>query len=294
MSDCERFGAMISALLDGELSEAEEAEVRAHMAECAECRAMYEAFAAVGEAFKTHDVPDTLHDGIMAKVHEAEKARKTHGTIVRFRSFFAAAACLVVLVGTVFALKNNLARPRYSSTGSTAKAAAMAPESMKITAGGAADEGVANSMMAVGEAAPESVEILQSMAASDAAAPEAPAEAPEAPKNESADAFQATEVEGYGTLYGADEVYPTVMVNNALYEWRKGGAICLAGLPEQAEYYGEVTHTDAETPKRNGEFAALFQAEGTIYTVPGDEDVVYLQLTTDWMEDTVVCFDRVK
>ena len=43
----------------------------------------------------------------------------------------------------------------------------------------------------------------------------------------------------------------------------------------------------------NGEFASLFQVEGAIYTVPGDGETVFLQLTTDWMEDTVVCFDRV-
>ena len=41
MKDCERFEALISEMLDGELSPGEEAEVRAHMESCPECAAMY-------------------------------------------------------------------------------------------------------------------------------------------------------------------------------------------------------------------------------------------------------------
>ena len=117
MSDCERFEAMISALLDGELSAEEESELRAHMAECAECAAMYEAFSAVGDALRADaaEVPDTLHDGIMAKVAMAEKAKKTQNKIVRLRPMLTAAACLVVLVGTILALKNNNVRMRADS-----------------------------------------------------------------------------------------------------------------------------------------------------------------------------------
>ena len=84
MSDCERFEELISALLDGELSAEEEAEVSAHMDGCAECAAMYEAFSAVGGALRADasDVPATLHDGIMAKVAIAEKAHKTQHKII--------------------------------------------------------------------------------------------------------------------------------------------------------------------------------------------------------------------
>ena len=78
MSDCERYEAMISALLDGELSPEEEAEVRAHMASCPDCAAMYAAFAAVGTAVREQDVPDTLHKGIMDTVRAAETARRTN------------------------------------------------------------------------------------------------------------------------------------------------------------------------------------------------------------------------
>ena len=108
MNACERYEERISALVDGELSPEEAAEVRAHMAHCPACRAMYEAFAAVGAAVGELPVPDTLHAGIMAKVQAAEQAGATQRTIIRLRPILAAAACLVVLVGTVFALKNNL------------------------------------------------------------------------------------------------------------------------------------------------------------------------------------------
>nr|AMP55585.1 putative zinc-finger [uncultured bacterium] len=42
--------ALISAMLDGELSEEETAQVQAHVAVCDDCRAMYDAFTAVSAA----------------------------------------------------------------------------------------------------------------------------------------------------------------------------------------------------------------------------------------------------
>lgn len=108
MSECERFEERISALLDGELSAEEEAELRAHLEQCPDCRAIYEAFAAVGEAVRAQEVPATLHAGIMSKVRDAQKAHHTQGVLIRLRPILAAAACLVVLVGTTLALGNTL------------------------------------------------------------------------------------------------------------------------------------------------------------------------------------------
>ena len=141
MNECERFQEMISALLDGELSAEEEAELRAHMAECPDCAAMAAAFAAVSEAVAAQDVPATLHDGIMAKVRAAEKAGKIQHTIVRLRPILAAAACLVVVIGTVFALRNTLHFGRSAAKSADAAASiaaepAAAPDSA-TAAGGA-------------------------------------------------------------------------------------------------------------------------------------------------------------
>ena len=141
MNECERFAQQLSALLDGELSGEEEAELRAHMEVCPDCRAMYEAFAAVGAAIREQDVPDTLHDGIMTKVRTAEKAMKTQRTIVRLRPILAAAACLVVLVGTVLALNNTIGFGRRDSKSAKTEAAPaeapMAPDMNAVYTAGA-------------------------------------------------------------------------------------------------------------------------------------------------------------
>ena len=95
-----------------------------------------------------------------------------------------------------------------------------------------------------------------------------------------------------GTLLGDTEVYPTVMVDGELYEWRKGRAICET-VPEDLVYYGKVTHVVEKHPKNNCEFASVFNLSGDIYICPSD-GCVYICVTTYWMKDTFVVFDPVK
>lgn len=103
-----------------------------------------------------------------------------------------------------------------------------------------------------------------------------------------------TQVEyGMGTLMGDTEIYPTVMVNGQLYEWRKGAAICNS-LPNDCVYYGDLTHIEGETPTYDSEFVSAFSVSGQIYTIPQNDDCVYLCLTTDWLNETIVVFDLVK
>lgn len=97
---------------------------------------------------------------------------------------------------------------------------------------------------------------------------------------------------GGPTLPGADEIYPSVQVEGKLYEWRMGAAI-LDELPEASAYYAGIEHISESTPGGDGEFASTFDAAGDIYTVSEDDSCVYLVLSTDWMENTVVVFDRV-
>ena len=301
MSDCERYEALISELLDGELSAEEETEVRAHMAQCAACAAMYEAFSAAGEALRADasNVPATLHSGIMAKVAMAEKAKKTQNKIIRLRPMLTAAACLVVLVGTLLALKNTVGMRKNAAT-ETAEAPAMLFSAGSASADSAAAGGAAESvaeeppvMSAKKAEAEESDPGYNASVERAMDSMEAPAESG---KNDAAaleaKARKEADAASGGTLYGADQVYPTVMVDGALYEWHRGSAISFSGLPEGSEYYGEISHTEAETPDADGEFASLFPVSGAIYTVPGDDTVVYLKLTTDWMENAVVRFDR--
>lgn len=93
------------------------------------------------------------------------------------------------------------------------------------------------------------------------------------------------------TLLGASEIYPTVMVDGHLYEWRRGKA--LHYLPSDSIYYGEINHIDGKKPTKNCEFVSVFSVSGKIYTVSDNIDYVYLQLTTDWMEETTVIFDLI-
>ena len=99
--------------------------------------------------------------------------------------------------------------------------------------------------------------------------------------------------EGAGTLVGDTEIYPTVMVEGHLYEWRKGVALCNQ-LPNNSVYYGDITHIDGETPTKDCEFVSVFQVSGQIFTVSENNGCVYLCLTTDWLTETVVVFDLVK
>ena len=140
MTDCEKYQELISALLDGALTEAEQAEVEAHIAVCPECSAMYAAFRAVGDAISDAEVPDSLHSGIMEKVNAAAKAKKTQQKLVRLRPILATAACLVVIVGTVFALRGNLGGTKNADT--AAPAAAEAPMMMMANSTTVAGSGV--------------------------------------------------------------------------------------------------------------------------------------------------------
>lgn len=109
MTECEKIQEKLSEMLDGELSEADEAEARAHIAHCPDCAALYAAFSALSEAAaEPEDVPDELHAAVMDRVRRAEKAVKFQKNFQRWRPIALAAACLVVLVGTVLSVNRGL------------------------------------------------------------------------------------------------------------------------------------------------------------------------------------------
>ncbi len=101
------------------------------------------------------------------------------------------------------------------------------------------------------------------------------------------------EINAEGTLPGALQIYPTVMVNNHLYEWRKGAAI-VKELPDDIVLYGNITHAEGNTPQNNCEFVSVFDVAGEIYTVENNSDSVYLKITTEWLDNTIVIFDLVE
>ena len=90
MIDCEKCREMISCLLDGELSQAEQSLVREHIASCPECRSVYDAFSAVSEQMHEEEpLPDGLHEKIMSGI----KAKPKKNTGIVWIKYLSVAAC---------------------------------------------------------------------------------------------------------------------------------------------------------------------------------------------------------
>ncbi|MBO5555659.1 MAG: zf-HC2 domain-containing protein, partial [Oscillospiraceae bacterium] len=97
MSRCEQMQERISRMLDGELSPEEQAEVREHIAGCAECAALYEAFSAVSDAIgqDLEEAPESLHENVMAEIRR-EEIRRRNQARRPWRAILTTAACLAL------------------------------------------------------------------------------------------------------------------------------------------------------------------------------------------------------
>ncbi len=135
MKKCEEFAPLLSAYFDGELTEEERAELRAHVMECEACQkllgemtALHEAFGALGE----EEVPAGFTEGVMAAVR-AEKAAAKPQTKKRsaWRRMAPLAACaaLVLLAAAV-----ALPQMDKKSVNDADMSPACAPENRKIYA----------------------------------------------------------------------------------------------------------------------------------------------------------------
>lgn len=98
------------------------------------------------------------------------------------------------------------------------------------------------------------------------------------------------EIIGCGSLFG--EIYPTIMVNGELYEWLFGKAI-VNELPVGSTYYGKIRHADGATPQEDCQFVSDFPANGRVF-LDRSENLVYLELTTDWLEKQLVIFEPIE
>ena len=95
MIDCEKCREMISCLLDGELSQAEQSLVREHIASCPECRSVYDAFSAVSEQMHEEEpLPEELHEKIMSGI----KAKPKKKTGIVWIKYLSVAACLALVI----------------------------------------------------------------------------------------------------------------------------------------------------------------------------------------------------
>ena len=101
MKKCEEFAPLLSAYFDGELTEEENAAVRAHLGECEDCRARLDEYAQLSGAMLAlgeEDVPAGFTEGVMAAVR-AEKAAKKPQTKKRsaWRRWMPMAACAAIV-----------------------------------------------------------------------------------------------------------------------------------------------------------------------------------------------------
>ena len=99
---------------------------------------------------------------------------------------------------------------------------------------------------------------------------------------------------GLSPLTGMSKIYPTVKVNGQYYRWKITLAL-IEDFPESTVYHGDVKYVYGKTPRNDCEFMSVFMVSGEIYTVPDNDEYVYLRLTTDltpeWLNETVVIFE---
>ena len=115
MRDCADYQELLSALLDGQLGEEERRELRTHLASCADCAALYEAFSSVSGAMELEEPPADLHEKVMDAVRATIPKKK----LPWLMPTLSAAACFVAILGSVMIL-----RPAFGGAGSAARASA--------------------------------------------------------------------------------------------------------------------------------------------------------------------------
>ena len=100
MKHCEKYTVALSAFADGELNDAERAEVLAHLEACEPCREFLAELTAMHAAFEDmeeFDAPEGFADSVMARLHEPAPKKRTHRTA--WLSLAACAALAVVVLG---------------------------------------------------------------------------------------------------------------------------------------------------------------------------------------------------
>ncbi len=102
----------VSALLDGELPEAEAARLLAHIEECPSCRALYQDLAALREGFAELETPspDTFLPGTVYRYGLGQEPPRSRRVIA---SLLGIAACLVA----VLVISQNVGAPQIAGDG---------------------------------------------------------------------------------------------------------------------------------------------------------------------------------
>ena len=104
MESCERFLPLLSAQLDGELSQEEERELQEHLEQCPACRELWEELSAIHDAFPALEqlsAPPGFAQGVMDRIRVQEERPKVIPLFRRpaLRAAAGLAACVVLCLG---------------------------------------------------------------------------------------------------------------------------------------------------------------------------------------------------
>jgi predicted anti-sigma-YlaC factor YlaD len=97
---CDEALALLSAELDGELTENEQAGLRAHLAACPDCRRAREELRRADDGLKglQEDPPETLAPSVMKKIRREREKRAERRNFLFSAAFLASAAAIFVLL----------------------------------------------------------------------------------------------------------------------------------------------------------------------------------------------------
>lgn len=104
--NCDTALEMMSAMLDGELTQEESEQLQAHLAACESCRAVYAELAAIDSAVAADQAepPEALHDAVMAAICTGQNRKKTGKIRTWLVIGIAAAAALTLAVLSGFGI----------------------------------------------------------------------------------------------------------------------------------------------------------------------------------------------
>lgn len=133
MSQCERYQEWISRMVDGDLSQAEEQELREHVQSCPECALLYQAFSALSDEMQSdlENVPLDLRESVMAEVRREEIRRRNRIPSI-LRGVMSVAACLAVIVGVYLGVSLTKGDGRLRSAVSRSSGSAQETKAMAM------------------------------------------------------------------------------------------------------------------------------------------------------------------
>ena len=263
MKSCEYYQRLMSLLLDEELSETQEAELREHLAVCPDCQRVFSAFDRMASALREDRAvpPPALAEGVMERIAAGNKST-SRIRANRWRRL-TAAACLVLIIGGTAILSSRGFRGGAASGASIqvyesaavyseAQSADMAPADM------AEPQAIAETEM---EAAMEAAED-EIVMTSEAGAPDAPKDAGGGMGRSADLAVYGREGERVGVIHKDDEAALAALLTDADIPLPAGD-----WEPVYTVEYDGVTYTFAADS--TGEHLAWWGSDEAVRLSPG-------------------------